>query len=57
MGDGENYGGVVLCGDAGEGLEVAQLERRRALDQHLGGEPQRPAGLVLPLGRDNLDMK
>ena len=45
---------VVLRGDAVESLQVAQLQRRGTLDDDLGGLPQRPARLVLALGRDNL---
>ena len=45
---------IVLCGDAVEGLEVAELQGGRTVGDHLGRLAQRPARLVLPLGRDNL---
>ena len=35
-GDGEDDSGVVLCGDAVEGLEVAELQGRRTVGDHLG---------------------
>ena len=53
-GDREDDGGVVLGGDAVEGLQVAQLQRRGTVRNHLRRVPERPARLVLALGRDNL---
>ena len=50
----EDDGGVVLCGDAVEGLEVTELQGGRAVGDHLGRVTKRPARLVLPLGRDHL---
>ena len=48
-GHGEDDGGVLLGGDAVEGLEVAELERRRGLVDDVGGLLERVRSLVLPL--------
>ena len=56
-GHGEDDGGVLLGGDAGEGLEVAQLQRVGRLLDHLRRHLQRPAGLLLPLSCDHLREK
>ena len=53
-GHGEDDGGVLLGGDAGEGLEVAQLQRVGRLLDHLRRHLQRAAGLLLALSSDHL---
>lgn len=50
----EDDGGVPLCCDGVEGLQVTQLERRGRLGNHQRGLLQSPGGLRLSLGGDHL---
>lgn len=50
----EDDGGVPLCCDGVEGLQVTQLERRGRLGNHQRGLLQSPGGLHLSLGGDHL---
>ena len=55
-GDGEHDGGVLLRGDGGEGLEVAELQRSGRLGDDVTSLLQSPAGLLLSLGRNHLSI-
>ena len=53
-GHGEDDCAIVLRRNAVQRLQVSQLERRRALYDHLSSVPQRAARLVLALSSDHL---
>lgn len=50
----ENDGGVLLCRDGVESLQVAELQGRRGLRDHEGGLLQSTGCVHLPLGGDHL---
>ena len=50
----EYRGGIMLGGDLGEGLQVAKLERNRAVAHDFSGLGQPLRGLVFALCRNNL---
>ena len=55
-GDGEHDGGVLLRGDGGQGLEIAELQRGGRLGDDVTGLLQSPAGLLLSLGSNHLSI-
>lgn len=50
----ENDGGVLLCCDGVESLQVAELQGRRGLGDHEGGLLQSTGCVHLPLSGDHL---